>query len=227
MTPIRLWWIRLTTAPPANDLLADLSADEQQRAAAFLDATARRRFITARAALRRMLAAALNRAPPATALSVDRHGKPFALDAAAPAFNLAHSADLILLAATPSGAIGVDVEQQRTLPEFDDLAARVMTAREFAAWRQLPAAARSHAFYRLWTAKEALMKCDGRGLRLPPQQIALGLGRPVQRRLTLDGHRLAVRDVPAPLGYSAALAITPLPQKSHRHRLNIQRWIWS
>jgi 4'-phosphopantetheinyl transferase len=96
------------------------------------------------------------------------HGKP-ALAGGQPAeadpqFNLAHSENLALLAFAHTGAVGVDVEQVRPMPDADQLVARFFSPREQFAFKQLPDEQKPAAFFNLWTRKEAWLKATGDGI---------------------------------------------------------------
>jgi 4'-phosphopantetheinyl transferase len=218
---VRLWWLRPADAPADAQLAALLSPTEQQHAARFIDVQARRRFLAGRAALRRLLAAESATTPTRVALTVDRFGKPQA--AAAPAFNLAHSGAYVLIALADA-AVGVDLEQSRPLPDAAALAQRVMTAAEYRAWQRLAAAERSAVLLQLWVAKEALLKCDGRGLTHDPAALQVGLAGGA-RRVALDGQPLLLQPLPAPQGYLAACAVTQRSLKSHLTWC-VRRLIW-
>ena len=87
------------------------------------------------------------------------NGKPYL--AQAPAFNLSHSGEYVVLA-VGEGEVGTDIEKCE--PAHLKLAKRVFTPRE-QAWMQ---AAPMERFARLWTLKESVMKATGKGLQLDP-----------------------------------------------------------
>jgi phosphopantetheinyl transferase len=68
------------------------------------------------------------------------------------------------VAAIASSRIGVDAELWRDAPSP---ATSVLSSTEVVALASLPAPSRAQGFLRLWTAKEAVAKADGRGLTLP------------------------------------------------------------
>ncbi|MEH0982904.1 4'-phosphopantetheinyl transferase family protein [Micromonospora sp. CPCC 205556] len=101
---------------------------------------------------------------------------------------------LVVVAARRAGPVGVDVERRRPLPAVA-LARRWYAPAEAAWLAGLPDGARVEAFLLLWTAKEAVGKALGRGLRggglrrrMPPAEPGAAL-RPVPaRRDVLVGH---------------------------------------
>lgn len=104
------------------------------------------------------------------ALERDDHGKPHALDASYPQFNLSHGGQRVAIAFSRECAIGVDVEALRRRHSSLELAERFFAAEEAHALAALDASEQQAAFINLWTCKEAVLKALGRG-------IAFGLDR--------------------------------------------------
>ena len=94
-------------------------------------------------------------------------GKP-ALDAGVSGgdlhFNLSHSHDLAVVAVTDIAPVGVDVEFERTIPDWESVASRFFSPQEQAQLAAIDAGQRQHAFYNCWTRKEAVIKATGEGL---------------------------------------------------------------
>lgn len=166
------------------------------------------------------LAAAPDLPPGALPLWRDARGRPH-LACAEADVNWSHSGEALLAAWTPAGRVGVDIELLRPRPKALALARRFFAPEETAALEALAVdpAQLEHAFTRLWCAKEALLKADGRGLSFgleklrfvidpetaddaPPQLIACdpALGRPEHWRISAW--------TPRP-GYLATLAWRP------------------
>ncbi|MEU4715790.1 4'-phosphopantetheinyl transferase superfamily protein [Micromonospora purpureochromogenes] len=78
--------------------------------------------------------------------------------------SVSHAEGVVVVAARRAGPVGVDVERRRPLPALA-LAHRWYAPPEAAWLGDLPDAARVEAFLLLWTAKEAVGKALGRGLR--------------------------------------------------------------
>jgi len=89
-------------------------------------------------------------------------------------FSIAHSAHWLLAAIVQTGSVGVDVETH--VNEFDHpgLLRRMCTADELARANELDVSARRSWLATLWTAKEAVSKLDGCGLRGDFRQLHLG-----------------------------------------------------
>lgn len=189
-----------------------LDDDERARAARFVHARDRRRFVVAHAALRSFLAERLEIEPTAVRFSRDSSGKP-RLASGLPIlhFNLSHADDVGLLAATYGSAVGVDVERVRSLPHSEDIADANFTDGERDALRELRPDEWEEGFFRCWTRKEAVVKALGDGLGQPLQTFDV--------RITADAGDLFVRvegrsagwwlrNLPAPAGFAAAGAVT-------------------
>lgn len=154
--------------------VASLSAAERTRADRYRRDLDRTRFLVRRGLLRRLLGGVLGLPPAGVPLGCTALGKPTLAGAAQPvAFNLSHSGAMALfgLATAAEGEtpapIGVDLEavdaRRRTLDELL-LVARRIAPEEADALAALPGEAAAVAFHRLWTCKEACLKCLGSGI---------------------------------------------------------------
>jgi 4'-phosphopantetheinyl transferase len=164
---VHVWAVSLE--PPAGFIprcAAILSPDETERATHFRFDKHRNRFIVGRAILRSLLGRYLDCPPRQLEFVYGLHGKPALAGHFAEAlhYNLAHSEDLLLVAVTRIGAIGVDVEQIRAVSEADDLVERFFSPRENGLFKILSANEKNIAFFNLWTRKEAWLKATGEGI---------------------------------------------------------------
>ena len=91
------------------------------------------------------------------------HGKPTL--PGGPQFSLSHSGQLAVLAVSDA-PVGIDVEKPR--PVRDTVARRYFREDELA-WM----AGDEKRFFHLWTRKEAVLKCCGRGLSLSPAEFSV------------------------------------------------------
>jgi 4'-phosphopantetheinyl transferase len=92
-----------------------------------------------------------------------------------PHFNISHSGNRAVCALSTAGRIGVDIEAIKPM-DFDDFKTQ-FSQREWTAIRSAPDPIA--AFYRFWTAKESLIKADGRGMEIPLLQLDVTEYRPV------------------------------------------------
>lgn len=76
-------------------------------------------------------------------------------------FNISHSGEYVLVALSTYSRVGIDVEKHRPLDP--GLFRKYFSEAE---WAQLDPADPLPAFFRLWSIKEAAIKCDGRGVEV-------------------------------------------------------------
>lgn len=172
---------------PLGDLLA---AGEWQRLGRLRGEGDGERFLLGRGALRLILGSWLGRDPAGLVLGAGPHGKPELLtpppsgpgtsgpegapeggpegEELSPRFNVSHSGDLILLGFHPRRPVGVDVEQLRPVPEWENIARRCLPPEEWDAIGTLPEERREQAFLAAWCRLEARLKARGMGLFGPP-----------------------------------------------------------
>ncbi|HWQ18484.1 MAG TPA: 4'-phosphopantetheinyl transferase superfamily protein [Methanotrichaceae archaeon] len=199
-----------------SQLAQTLSEDELLRAEHLRFEKDKKWFIAGRGVLRQILGRYLCIEPGQLQFCYGPHGKPYLtaeFGGDELRFSLAHSNDLAIYAVTLSREIGVDLEYSRILPDAEEIAARLFSIRENAAWLRLPAEKKQDAFYVCWTCREAYVKALGSGLAQP-------LGEPDESLRLLEPGWLshAAHDpveaarwslkvlVPAP-GYIGALAM--------------------
>ncbi len=193
-----------------------LAPGERSFAARLRSPGARARFVVTRATLRRLLGEYVGCEPAAVELRTGPHGKP-ELREAVPGmvhFNVSHSGDLALLAFASDSPVGVDVERERGRSDLAGISSRFFAPEEHAAIMAAPPGERLRAFLALWTAKEALLKARGDGLRgLDDVRVALGpagAAAIAPRSRGRDLERWSVRTLAAAPGYVAALAARSL-----------------
>lgn len=193
---VTLWWASPRQARPWHADL--LTPAERRRAEAFRRDEDRDRFTTANALLRLAAEDFLGTAP-----VVDRtcprcgepHGKPRVQGVEV---SVSHSGDLIAVALTDLGPVGVDVEETKRHTDIDSLLRYVFSAAELAAIPD-PAV----LFYQAWTRKESVLKATGDGLSVPMTTLTV----------LPSSAEYNIRDLTPRLpGYAAALTVlTPDP----------------
>ena len=109
-------------------------------------------------ALRKILSGYVGEAPEKICFEVAPSGKPLHPKIF---FSLSHSRNLALIAVSEAGPVGVDIEWVRPVQSKLLIAKRFFAPSEHAYLENLPSAAQQEAFFKLWTAKEALTKAKG------------------------------------------------------------------
>lgn len=138
MQPLDVWHAELDS--PGWPEVDRLPAEERERAARILRPIARRRWVSARWALRGVLGRYLGREPARVALRIGEHGKPRLGDGEPLRFNLSHSDGLAVVAVSGGSEVGVDIQRIGSRPT---------------------------EFYAAWARREAVAKCHGAGLGAP------------------------------------------------------------
>lgn len=147
---------------PFEDFVAATTANEHARAARFVHEADRRRHLIGRGLLRLFLAPRLGCAPAELPIQVSDLGKPYLEKG--PSFNISHSGNIVLVALTSEGRIGVDVEAIRPIRDLPRLARTTFVEDEVGRVLQFGEADRLRPFFRVWARKEAILKALGLGL---------------------------------------------------------------
>lgn len=179
-----------------------LSPEESSRAAAMRHPALRARFVVSRGLRRKVMAELLGRDPAALRFPALPGEKPRVEADDGWDFNVSHAGDHVALV-TGRGAVGVDLEKVRPVRSMEALAGRYFHPDETAAWRSVAAARQVEAFFLLWSAREAAMKCTGTGLArgLALTRIDPAVLDCAQVSGTVGGRDLMLRRADAPEGY--------------------------
>lgn len=165
-----------------------------------------------RTPLRAVLATYLEVPLDRVTLAEEEHGRPVLVGEAAGRlrFNWSHSGERALIAVARSVQPGIDLEQEgRRRRDVLALANRFFAAPEAAALAAMPPADRDRAFLQLWTAKEAVLKAQGRGLAYGLDRVVLSIGLGPPCLSSFDGEALAqwhLQTLPVEAPWIAALA---------------------
>ncbi|PPK68374.1 4'-phosphopantetheinyl transferase superfamily protein [Actinokineospora auranticolor] len=209
---VRVWLI--DTAMPTtllNRLDSLLDRAERGRADE-MDTARRREFVIAHGVARVLTGRELGIAPDRVRWEIGEHGKP---EVDGLRVSMSRSRGLALFAHTASRAVGVDLERVGDGLDFARAAARYYPEAEARHVAECPPGERPARFTGLLTRKEACVKAAGG--RLFP-----GLRLPVHARAVVhqaDGP-YRVRDLPAPAGYAAAVALAGTDD----YRVREHRW---
>lgn len=188
-----------------------LSEVEKARAARFVEARHRQRFIAAKVCVRTILGAHVGVAPQALVFVENEFGKPRLVCEPTIHFSLSHSEDRAILAISDTIEVGVDIEEIRPLDHLD-LAQRYFCAGELATIERLPSVDQLTAFFQTWTLKEAVVKALGKGLSIPLDEFEVSIATTPPRLVVCpDGSgptdAWELRLLTPVHGYSGALAV--------------------
>ncbi|MGY1652008.1 4'-phosphopantetheinyl transferase superfamily protein [Geodermatophilus sp. SYSU D01119] len=193
--PLRVWSVDLADDAWDEDAAAARLTPGERAAADRGIAAVRRRRVLVRAALRTVLGDLL-RLPPADVPLEVRGGRPLVRSGRrAPGVSCAAAGGLALVAVAPHAGVGIDLEPAGPGPEGDEWLAAPELAR--LAGRAGEGGERARA----WTAKEAVLKAEGTGLRRHPRTVVT----PAGGRGRLGSWWLA--PVPVPAGWVATAAL--------------------
>lgn len=161
---VDLWRVQLDEG---EDLQADLSllSDEELVRLAKRSGAARKRFIRAHAALRRVVAAYGSSPPRAEDVVAAYDAPPRSVPGLE--LSLTHCGDLAVVAVSTT-ALGVDIEATSVADEagndLDGMAELTMSDAELAQFRLISPSHQPREWLRAWTRKEAWLKAHGRGI---------------------------------------------------------------
>ena len=129
-----------------------------------------------RAPLLALLAAYLDTDAASLELRNDEHGKPHLFLGGVPdrtlQFNWSHSGELAMVALARDVTPGVDIEHAREGVKTLEIAQRFFAPDEARALAACTEGERDTLFFRLWCAKEAVLKALGRGLAFGLERVA-------------------------------------------------------
>lgn len=170
-------------------LMSALSSDEIQAVGAFKFPKDQYESLCAHALKRKVLAPLCDGVPSELRFCRSENGKPLLVDYPQQHFNLSHSQGLVLLGVRTGQAIGVDIECIRESLHVNDLAERFFHTSEAQLLAAAPSRTIAHRqFYRLWVAKEAIIKAMGGALAHLLKEVVL---------VFTDRNQLQIRQLPS------------------------------
>ncbi|WP_158602341.1 4'-phosphopantetheinyl transferase family protein [Cohnella endophytica] len=144
-----------------------LSDEEKSKAMNYKFPEARELYAESRINLRLLLAAYTGLDASTLKFEKTKYGKPFLSGQPQGEeiyFNMTHDERNVLYVVSSKRDAGIDLEKVKDHLDWQDLARRYFTAQEISFVEALPHDDQVHAFYYLWTRKEALLKAIGIGL---------------------------------------------------------------
>ena len=205
---VHVWCIGSEITPVEfAKLLRVLSQDEREKANRFHLEPDRRRAVIGRGYLRLLIGEIVKSPADQLRFAYNEFGKPGLIhdQAGSLQFNVSHSGELIMIAIAVGREVGIDVEKIRTGFDVEELAGRFFSDRERGTLASLDAHAKTEAFFRLWTRKEAYLKARGTGLSAPLDQFDLSFPEPAQP-YPGEAQEWTLCSLSVSAGYVAALA---------------------
>jgi 4'-phosphopantetheinyl transferase len=166
---IHVWTFPCDAADREN-ITATLSPDEIARGEKFVFDKDRTRYWLSRTVLRALLAHYTGTPPEQLVFTCNEFGKPSLANG--PQFNSSHSQGLTVIAVTKNLRVGIDIERVRAMPDLAGVATSFCTDHERQFLFSQTPKKQLEAFYRIWTAKEALLKAMGVGIGRHLQQVS-------------------------------------------------------
>ncbi|WP_225721835.1 4'-phosphopantetheinyl transferase family protein [Candidatus Vallotiella sp. (ex Adelges kitamiensis)] len=172
---VMLWHVQIPLAPTAWNLLrVCLSDDEQQRALRYQRDADRLRFAATRVALRALLSKHTSTVPLSLRFSSGIFGRPELTGYGNTlSFNVTHAGQNALIAISERRCVGVDIEYTDRVIAWQALLETVCTTDERHALLRSSLVHGTKGFLRCWTAKEAVLKALGTGIKYGLQQISV------------------------------------------------------
>jgi 4'-phosphopantetheinyl transferase len=228
-----------------EDLRSLLTVEERDQAGRFHFEEDRARFILARGCLRLILGRYLNQPPGEVILEYTPYGKPQLSPGVAPRggltpankklfdvneavgcrpieFNISHSGEYFLIALSHH-LVGIDIEVHRSRSHLQQIAQRFFSDPEWKYLESFEESGQVAGFYTLWTRKEAFIKGVGQGLSYPLRSFSVldKNGRVIFLNQEVGASNQTsgwfVQQLPAPEGYSAAVATLGGPYRIVSH----------
>ena len=204
---VDVWCLPLVgPASRTAELDGFLTDDEEARLDRIVSATRRERARTAWGARRVILARILGREP--RDIVIVRHGRGApTVDAPGRSLHvsLSHSEDWMLLAASRTHRVGVDIERIDRATDVVRLARRFFPTDEANELASLPVDERHEAFFRAWTRKEAILKGVGGGVPSRLRSVPSGITRE-HEAMPMAGTAWSLFELAVPELYAATLA---------------------
>jgi 4'-phosphopantetheinyl transferase len=157
-----------------QELWQSLSEQEKTQAKRFINNYLRDRYVMSHGLLRYLLSFYAERAPQDIQYSVNQFGKPFLENNKNQIqFNMSHSKDYAAYIIALGDPIGIDIEWKDKDINLQEISEFVLSPTEIINFNQLSAEEKFHAFYDVWTKKEAIIKAIGQGLSYPIKTIEI------------------------------------------------------
>jgi len=188
---IHVWLVDINKVSnsDSNHYYSLLSDDEKVRMGKYHFEKDRKSFRTTRAILRTLLSKYLIMDNENISFQSNKYGKPY-LDSPKKnnfKFNVSHSREYTALAFNWINEIGIDIEYINKELKIEEIVNNYFSSYEIQQLFRLEQKKRRHAFFRIWTRKEAFIKAIGRGLSIPLDSFDVSVGEECPKILNQAG----------------------------------------
>ncbi len=152
-----------------------LNVSENRRLDLFRFSSDRYAFLAAHVLKRLAIAAAIGCKPQKIIFNRNHYGKPYLKYYPNFHFSLSHTYKMAALALSTSGPVGIDVEHLDQI-EFDMNMAELV-CNDLEMMKLWSSESASHTFAGLWTAKEAVVKAEGKGMFMSMKNVLPTTGK--------------------------------------------------
>jgi len=151
-----------------------LSSIEIARANRLVFTNDKNHFIKSTSLMRLLLSSYLGITPDKLNIRTNELGKPYTDTSNHRInFNFSRSPVMQVLGISENNPIGVDIEPIRPIDDWQHIAKRCLSTEEIQQFSHLTEQQRDELFWNYWTAKEAILKATGIGLRCEPSTLCL------------------------------------------------------
>ncbi|WP_185897381.1 4'-phosphopantetheinyl transferase family protein [Paenibacillus zeisoli] len=186
---IKVYAARITEFPTENldSILATLPEERRRKLLGFRFLQDMLRGVTGDLLTRAVLSQMLNCRAAELEFGTNLYGKPILLGHGQnTSFNVSHSGDWVVMAAGPSGRIGIDIERINVMDP--EVARQFYTKEEYNSILSHPLhQERLLQFFRIWTAKESYIKATGKGLSIPLDSFSTVEGDAIAKVQLIEG----------------------------------------
>ncbi|MRN57068.1 4'-phosphopantetheinyl transferase family protein [Paenibacillus monticola] len=216
-TKMFIYWVKTPsglTSRQLQDRLDLLDFEERVTYANYKVDFKKIEFWVGRCLAKMALGHLLNVQPSDISFTKNEYGKLFLENQSEPPyFNISHTNEMVVCAVSADSEMGIDVE--KTLVAPFEVMDHVYVSEEID-WvnAQRDMNAKLHAFYMVWTRKEAVMKAVGKGFSLPPLSFTI----PFDEEQVRD-HELHYYTFEPMTGYMISIATRLLSEQSQTYEV--------
>ncbi|MEK4870783.1 4'-phosphopantetheinyl transferase family protein [Niallia sp. FSL W8-1348] len=206
---INLYWYKIRELGDEQILKCYtlLNPEEINRADRYLKVEDKVRFIVGRGMLRKIISYYTSIENNDLIFEQNNFGKLYIKDVNLE-FNVSHSGDYVVIAASYDNPLGVDIEKNNVCIEVEDIAEEFLTNDEISFLTDISNIAEKRKFYyKYWVRKEAVVKAIGQGLSFPLKDIVIPLDFiiGVFEKISIKKETWYIRDILLEKDYSCSI----------------------